>query len=79
MHWMRNRKPRDKYWSHRVMETSNALDLEPGVDFVTGEAIVLMAPRIGTRAACEAAGVPQATWYRLHRISPPVSKAAVNV
>ena len=30
-----------------------------------------MAPGIGTRAACAAAGVPQATWYRRHRISPP--------
>jgi putative transposase len=38
---------------------------------VTGEAIAVMAPRIGTRAACAAAGVPQATWYRRHRISPP--------
>src|SRR5579859_7705748 len=35
-----------------------------------------MAPRIGTRAACAAAGVPQATWYRRHRISPPALKAA---
>jgi putative transposase len=38
---------------------------------VTDEAIALLAPRIGTRAACAAAGVPQATWYRRHRISPP--------
>ena len=38
---------------------------------MTDEAIALMAPRIGTRAACAAAGVPQATWYRRHRISPP--------
>ena len=29
-----------------------------------------MAPKIGTRAACAAAGVPQATWYRRHRLSP---------
>jgi putative transposase len=43
---------------------------------VTDEAIAVMAPRIGTRAACAAAGVPQATWYRRHRISPPVPKAA---
>ena len=41
------------------------------VEFVTDEAIALLAPRIGTRAACAAAGVPQATWYRRHRISPP--------
>jgi putative transposase len=38
---------------------------------VTDEAIALLAPRIGARAACVAAGVPQATWYRRHRISPP--------
>jgi putative transposase len=43
---------------------------------VTGEAIAAMAPRIGTRAACAAAGVPQATWYRRHRISPPPPKPA---
>src|SRR5579864_8223506 len=41
------------------------------VQFVTDEAIALLAPRIGTRAACAASGVPQATWYRRHRISPP--------
>ena len=46
------------------------------VEFVTDEAIALMAPGIGTRAACAAAGVPQATWYRRHRISPPRPKAA---
>ena len=38
---------------------------------MTGEAITAMAPGIGTRAACAAAGVPQASWYRRHRISPP--------
>jgi putative transposase len=38
---------------------------------VTDEAIALLAPRIGARAACAASGVPQATWYRRHRISPP--------
>jgi putative transposase len=43
---------------------------------VTDEAIALLAPGIGTRAACAASGVPQATWYRRHRISPPVPKAA---
>jgi putative transposase len=37
---------------------------------VTDEAIALLAPMIGTRAACRAAGVAQATWYRRHRISP---------
>jgi putative transposase len=43
---------------------------------VTDEAIALLAPRIGTRAACRAAGVPQATWYRRHRISAPAPKPA---
>ena len=38
---------------------------------MTDEAIAVMAPRIGTRAACTAAGVPQATWYRRHRIGSP--------
>jgi putative transposase len=43
---------------------------------VTDEAIALLAPRIGTRAACAASGVPQATWYRRHRMSPPAPKPA---
>jgi putative transposase len=43
---------------------------------VTDEAIAALAPRIGTRAACAAAGVPQATWYRRHRISPPPQRPA---
>ena len=43
---------------------------------MTDGAIALLAPRIGTRAACAAAGVAQATWYRRHRISPPPPKAA---
>ena len=38
---------------------------------MTDEAIALLAPRIGTRAACTAVGVAQATWYRRHRASPP--------
>src|ERR1039457_2689679 len=38
-------------------------------DLVTDEAISVMAPRIGTRAACRAAGVAQASWYRRHRAS----------
>ena len=42
---------------------------------MTDEAIALLAPRIGTRAACAAAGVPRATWYRRHRISPPPPRA----
>jgi putative transposase len=37
---------------------------------VTDEAIALLGPQIGTRAACRAAGVAQATWYRRHRTSP---------
>jgi putative transposase len=45
---------------------------------VTDEAIAVMAPRIGTRAACAAAGVPQASWYRRHRATPaPPCRAAV--
>ena len=43
---------------------------------MTDEAIALLAPRIGTRAACAAAGVPQATWYRRHRISPPAAEGS---
>jgi putative transposase len=45
---------------------------------VTDEAIALLAPRIGTRAACAASGVPRAAWYRRHRASPaPPRLAAV--
>jgi putative transposase len=45
---------------------------------VTDQAIALLAPRIGTRAACAASGVAQATWYRRHRASPaPPRRAAV--
>jgi putative transposase len=36
---------------------------------VTGEAIAAMAPVIGVRAACAAAGVPQASYYRRHRVN----------
>ena len=43
---------------------------------MTDEAIALLAPRIGTRAACAAAGVPQATWYRRHRTSPAPARPA---
>ena len=43
---------------------------------MTDEAIALLAPRIGIRAACRAAGVPQATWYRRHRVSPAPSRPA---
>ena len=41
---------------------------------MTDQAIALLAPRIGTRAACAAAGVAQASWYRRHRASPPPSQ-----
>ena len=45
---------------------------------MTDEAIALLAPRIGTRAACAAAGVAQASWYRRHRTSPaPLRPAPV--
>jgi putative transposase len=43
---------------------------------VTSEAIITLAPRIGTRAACKAAGVPRASWYRRHRISPAPARRA---
>ena len=43
---------------------------------MTDQAVALLTPQIGTRAACAASGVPQATWYRRHRISPPAPKAA---
>jgi putative transposase len=43
---------------------------------VTDEAIALLAPRIGTRAACRAAGVAQASWYRRHRVSPLAPRPA---
>jgi putative transposase len=41
---------------------------------VTDEAIALLAPRIGTRAACTAVGIAQATWYRRHRASPAATR-----
>jgi putative transposase len=37
---------------------------------MTDTAISELAPVIGVRAACEAAGSPQASWYRRHRQSP---------
>jgi putative transposase len=46
------------------------------VNAVTGAAIAALAPRIGTRAACKAAGVPQASWYRRHRASPAPPRPA---
>ena len=43
---------------------------------MTTEAITAMAPRIGTRAACRAAGVAQASWYRRHRASQAPARPA---
>ena len=43
---------------------------------MTSEAITALAPRIGTRAACRAAGVAQASWYRRHRASPAPARRA---
>jgi putative transposase len=43
---------------------------------VTDEAIALLAPRTGTRAACAASGVAQASWYRRHRTSPAPLRSA---
>ena len=43
---------------------------------MTSEAITALAPRIGTRAACAAAGVPRASWYRRHRASPALARPA---
>jgi putative transposase len=43
---------------------------------VTDQAIAQLAPRIGTRAACAAAGVAQASWYRRHRASPAPARRA---
>jgi putative transposase len=38
---------------------------------MTDAAIAGLAPRTGTRAACQAVGAAQAGWYRRHRQSPP--------
>ena len=43
---------------------------------MTDQAIALLAPRIGTRAACAASGVAQASWYRRHRASPAPPRRA---
>jgi putative transposase len=40
------------------------------VNELTDHAVAELAPVIGTRAACAAAGVAQASWYRRHRVSP---------
>jgi putative transposase len=45
---------------------------------MTDEAVAELAPVAGTRAACAAVGVAQASWYRRHRASPaPVRRAPV--
>jgi putative transposase len=41
---------------------------------MTDEAVVTLAPRTGTRAACAAVGCPQASYYRRHRASPPAPR-----
>jgi len=46
------------------------------VNAVTDEAIAGLAPRIGIRAACAAAGAAQAGYYRRHRASPPPVRPA---
>jgi putative transposase len=38
---------------------------------MTDEAITALAPQLGVRAACAAAGAAQAGYYRRHRASPP--------
>ena len=43
---------------------------------MTDQAIARLAPRIGTRAACAASGVAQASWYRRHRTSPASPRRA---
>ncbi len=40
------------------------------VEAVTDQAITTLAPQVGTRAACSAASVGQAGYYRRHRLSP---------
>jgi putative transposase len=43
---------------------------------VTDHAVGELAPALGVRAACEAVGVPQASWYRRHRQSAPAPRPA---
>src|SRR3954469_16685660 len=40
------------------------------VDAVTDQAVMELAPQLGVRDACEAFGVPQASYYRRHGQSP---------
>ena len=41
---------------------------------MTDQAIDLLTPRIGRRAACAASGVAQASWYRRHRARPALPR-----
>jgi putative transposase len=43
---------------------------------MTDAAINDLAPVVGIRGACDAVGVPQASWYRRHRQSPPPARPA---
>lgn len=43
---------------------------------MTDTAITELAPVIGGRAACDAVGAPQASWYRRHRKSPAPERPA---
>ena len=42
----------------------------PHADAVTDQAVAVLTPRIGTRAACVALGESQASYYRRHRAQP---------
>jgi putative transposase len=41
---------------------------------VTDQAVMELAPQLGVRAACEAVGAAQASYYRRHRQSPPPTR-----
>jgi putative transposase len=43
---------------------------------MTDTAISELAPVVGVRAACEAVGSPQASWFRRHRQSPAPARPA---
>jgi len=40
------------------------------------DAVATLTPVLGTRAACAAVGRAQASYYRVHRLSPPVDRPA---
>ena len=42
---------------------------------MTETAIAELAPRLGVRAACDAVGAAQASYYRRHRVSPPPARS----